>query len=505
MWKWVLGGVALGVMIFLLTLGIDLLPVALLLGLVVLLLNMPAVMGMTRHFAQPVRASAGGMISFQDIGGQASAKQELVEALDFLQDPEAVQELGIRPLKGILLTGPPGTGKTLLARAAAQYTGSAFLAAAGSEFIEMYAGVGAQRVRDLFNRARQLAREQTRQAAIIFIDEIEVLGGKRGQNQGHLEYDQTINQLLVEMDGLRSAKDDVQILVMAATNRADLLDEALMRPGRFDRIVRVELPDRAARREILALHTRQKPLADDVDLDRIARETFGFSGAHLESLTNEAAIIAMRKGLRQIHQEHFIEAVDKVMLGEKLDRRPTREELERVALHESGHALVAEVLRPGSVASITITSRGGALGYVRQAPQDDRYLHTSQEIEDDISVALAGMLAEELTLGGRSTGALQDFEQAFDRGRLLIFSGMSQLGVVSEETLPESELHLALTQVVHEVETKVRELLLAHVEDLRVAAARLCESERLGGAELRRICGLPELGGPVEEEIAAAP
>ena len=503
MWKWVLGGVALGTVVFLLVIGVDVLPVLLLAGLAALLFNVPALKGLTRSFAQPLRAAAGGAISFQDIGGQASAKQELVEALDFLQDPEAVQELGIRPLKGILLTGPPGTGKTLLARAAAQYTGSAFLAAAGSEFIEMYAGVGAQRVRDLFSRARQLAREQSRQAAIIFIDEIEVLGGKRGQNQGHLEYDQTINQLLVEMDGLRSQKDDVQVLVMAATNRADLLDDALTRPGRFDRIVRVELPDRAARREILELHTRQKPLAEDVDLDRVARETFGFSGAHLESLTNEAAIIAMRRGLRKIQQENFIEAVDKVMLGEKLDRRPSREELERVALHESGHALVAEALRPGSVASITITSRGGALGYVRQAPQDDRYLHTRKEIEDDIAVALAGMVSEELTLGGRSTGALQDFEQAFERGRLLIFSGMSPLGVVSEETLPESELHLALTQVVQEVETKVRALLQAHVDDLRVAAARLCESERLGGAELRRICGLPDLEEPLSKEMAA--
>ncbi len=503
MWKWLVGGVALGTMVFLIVIGVDVLPVLLMLGLAALLFNVPALKGMTRSFAQPVRASAGGAISFQDIGGQASAKQELVEALDFLQDPEAVQELGIRPLKGILLTGPPGTGKTLLARAAAQYTGSAFLTAAGSEFIEMYAGVGAQRVRDLFSRARQLAREQSRQAAIIFIDEIEVLGGKRGQNQGHLEYDQTINQLLVEMDGLRSAKDDVQVLVMAATNRADLLDDALTRPGRFDRIVRVELPDRAARREILELHTRQKPLAEDVDLDRVARETFGFSGAHLESLTNEAAIIAMRHGLRKLNQEHFIEAVDKVMLGEKLDRRPSRDELERVALHESGHALVAETLRPGSVASITITSRGGALGYVRQAPQDDRYLHTRQEIENDIAVALAGMVSEELTLGGRSTGALQDFEQAFERGRLLIFSGMSPLGVVSEDTLPESDLHLALTQVVREVETKVRALLQAHVDDLRAAAARLCESERLGGAELRRICGLPDLGEPLSKELAA--
>jgi len=503
MWKWMLGGVGLGIALFLLTLGVDVLPVLALLALVALLLYAPALQGLGRRLGQPVRVAAGAPVTFQDIGGQASAKQELVEALDFLSEPDAVHELGIRPLKGILLTGPPGTGKTLLARAAAEYTGSAFLAAAGSEFIEMYAGVGAQRVRELFQRARQLARDGGRRSAIIFIDEVEVLGGKRGQNHGHMEYDQTINQLLVEMDGLRGAQDDVQVLVMAATNRADLLDDALTRPGRFDRIVRVELPDRAARLEILRLHTRSKPLAPDVDLDRVARETFGFSGAHLESLTNEAAIIAMRRGLRQIGQEHFTEAVDKVMLGEKLDRRPSPEEMRRVALHEAGHALVAELLRPGSVASITITSRGGALGYVRQAPKDDRYLHTEGEMYEDICVALAGMVAEELTLDGRSTGAMQDFEQAFERGRLMIFSGMSPLGVVSEDTLPEGELHVALTQIVRDSEEAVRGLLRERIAGLRGAAARLGETERLSGAELRDICGLP----PLEEDahpLAAA-
>ncbi|MDA8345748.1 MAG: AAA family ATPase [Thermaerobacter sp.] len=490
MWKWAVGGVAAGTLLFLLAQGIDLLPVILLVALFAVVANMPALRGMTRRFAQPVKAGAGSGISFQDIGGQASAKKELVEALDFIQDPEAVQSLGIRPLKGILLTGPPGTGKTLLARAAAQYTGSAFIAAAGSEFIEMYAGVGAQRVRDLFSRARDAARDQGRNAAIIFIDEIEVLGGKRGQNHGHLEYDQTINQLLVEMDGLKPVRDDIQILVMAATNRADLLDEALTRPGRFDRIVRVDLPDREARREILNLHTRNKPLADDVDLDRIARETFGFSGAHLESLANEAAIGALRSGTRMIGHANFVEAVDKVIMGEKLDRRPTPEEMRRVALHEAGHALLAEVLRPGSVASITITSRGGALGYVRQAPDDDRYLHTTQELETDIAVALAGMVSEELTLGGRSTGAAQDFEQAFQRGRLLIFSGMSPLGVVSEQTLPEADLHRALTEIVHSVEERVRGVLSAHVDGLHRVADRLAESERMTGQDLRTLCGL---------------
>ena len=284
-----------------------------------------------------------------------------MEALEFVTDAAKCRALGIRPIKGILLTGPPGTGKTLLAKAAANYTNSTFIAASGSNFVEMYAGVGASRVRQLFQRAKEQAKKQGLASAIIFIDEIEVLGGKRGSNSSHLEYDQTLNQLLVCMDGINS-EDEVRILVIAATNRADLMDDALLRPGRFDRIVKVDLPDKAARKHILQIHARGKPLSPEVSLDDIAAETFGFSGAHLESLLNEAAIGAMRRNMEVITAEHIKDAIEKVMLGEKLPRRPRPSELKRIAHHEIGHALIRELLQPGSVSSVTITSRGSALG-----------------------------------------------------------------------------------------------------------------------------------------------
>ncbi|MBC7326449.1 MAG: AAA family ATPase, partial [Moorella sp. (in: Bacteria)] len=221
----------------------------------------------------------------------------------------------------------------------------------------------------------------------------EILGSRRGQTTSHLEYDQTLNQLLVEMDGLK-VDDRVRILVMAATNRVDMLDPALLRPGRFDRQVRVELPDKEGRLEILKLHTRNKPLAADVNLEAVAKETFGFSGAHLESLTNEAAILAMREGCQEIHQRHLHEAVDKVMMGERLDRRPSAHELRRVAIHETGHALMSELVKPGSVSALTVTPRGQALGYMRQSPEDDTYMYTKEYLEDQIAVMLAGAVAE---------------------------------------------------------------------------------------------------------------
>jgi cell division protease FtsH len=504
-WLEVLAGVLAGAAAFMLIQGLNPLPLLLAGTLAGVFLVAPGLgPGMAaRRLGRPAPTTS---VEFADIGGQESAKRELKEALDFLREPEAVRRLGIRPLKGILLTGPPGTGKTLLAKAAARYTHCAFLAAAGSEFIEMYAGVGAQRVRELFARAREEARRAHLNGAIVFIDEMDVLGARRGGHQGHLEYDQTLNQLLVEMDGL-GAEDDVRVLVVGATNRADLMDDALLRPGRFDRVVRVELPDREARRQILVLHTRGKPLAEDVDLDRVARETFGFSGAHLESLANEAAIAALRDGSPRIAQRHFLEAVDKVMLGERLDRRPPLEERRRVAVHEGGHALLAELRRPGSVAHITITSRGSALGYVRQAPnQGDRYLATEGELRDDIAVALAGSVAEEVLLGSRSTGARSDFQKVAAAARQMVLSGMSPLGVVDEEDLSPAARSEATTQIVQAVEQEVRQAVVNHEEGLRRLAEALVEEERLSGEELRALLGLQPLDqggtgpGPVGRE-----
>lgn len=443
------------------------------------------VKGLVKNFA----VSGGGgdaPVTFTDVGGQAAAVKELSEALDFIKNYHYIRHLGIRPLKGILLTGPPGTGKTLLARAAAGYTDAIFVSASGSEFVEMYAGVGAQRVRRLFQSAREQAQKAGKSNAIVFIDEIDVLGGRRGKVTNHLEYDQTLNQLLVEMDGIK-IDDDVNLLVIAATNRADLLDPALLRPGRFDRQVRVELPDREGRLEILKLHTRNKPLAKDVDLTAVARETFGFSGAHLESLANEAAILAMRENLKEICQRHFIEAVEKVLLGNRLDRRPTQEELRRVAVHETGHALLSELVRPGSVTALTVTPRGNALGYFRQKNEDDNYLYTQEQLENQLSILLAGAVAEEVALGSRSTGATNDFDQAVGVAETMVRSGMSELGVVAVEELPEDIRHQVISKVLKRQEERVRDYLSSKRGLLIRIAERVLSEERLSGEEFQEL------------------
>ncbi|MEX2103743.1 MAG: AAA family ATPase, partial [Bacilli bacterium] len=280
-------------------------------------------------------------VAFTDIGGQDRAKYELVEALDFLIQKDKIGKYGIRPLRGILLTGPPGTGKTLMAKAAANYTDSVFVSASGSEFVEMYVGVGAGRIRDLFKEVRTLAEKSNKDSGIIFIDEIDVIGGKRAGQQ-HREYDQTLNQLLTEMDGMATSESP-RVLIIAATNRKDMLDDALLRPGRFDRHIVVDLPDKKAREGILKLHSKNKPFHLDVNFTQLASETFGFSGAQLEAVTNEAAIYALRDKADVIDQRHLTFAIDKVMLGEKTDRETTQEERKRVAIHELGHAIMSEV------------------------------------------------------------------------------------------------------------------------------------------------------------------
>lgn len=423
-------------------------------------------------------------VNFEDIGGQNSAKKELQEALDFLLYSDRMKELGIRPLKGILLSGPPGTGKTLLAKAAARYTNSAFLAISGSEFVEMYAGVGAERVRNLFRRAKELARKEKKESAIIFVDEMDILGAKRGSNISHHEYDQTLNQLLVEMDGL-GADQVIQILVLAATNRPEALDPALLRPGRFDRQVKVDLPDKEGRVAILNIHTRKKPIAQDVDLEKIAQETFGFSGAHLESVANEAAVFALRDNDQEINMKHFREAVEKVLLGEKLDRKPTEEELKRVAIHESGHALLAEYVRPYSVSQISIRSRGNALGYVRHYPKDDLYLYTQIMLEEQIMVALAGALAEEEVLGARSTGSAGDYQQALNLVEKMLSSGMSELGVVDVEKLGAEQRQAVTRDILSDLEQKTREVIQEKKTVLIQVTEILKGEESISGERLR--------------------
>lgn len=482
--KSVLIGSGLAVLIFLWLNSFNITPIILAAALVLaLLFLMP---GQGRMKLGSSSRNKNSQLNFEQIGGQDSAVNELQEALQFVMQPEKIHHMGIRPLKGILLAGPPGTGKTLMARAAASFTDSAFIAASGSEFIEMYAGVGAKRIRQIFSSARQEARKMNKKSAIIFIDELEVLAAKRGSHSGHMEYDQTLNQLLVEMDGMSQNKDP-RILLIGATNRADLLDPAVLRPGRFDRQVQVDLPDRAGRARILSIHTCNKPLDPLVNLEDISRATFGFSGAHLESLANEAAILAMREDSPIINQHHFREAIDKVMMGEKLDRQPSSSEMERISIHESGHALVCEYLQPGSVASLTIVSRGKALGFMRRSPQDDQFLYTYEEMEQQIMTMLAGALAEELCFGSRSSGARNDFQQAWNVAREMISSGMSSLGVVCDEHIPVQTAYEESKRIIAVAESKTRTLLEDNQQRLIDLAACLNQEESLGRPNLEKI------------------
>ncbi len=482
--EWLIGaGVA--IVLFAAVLGLNLLPVLIVGGLGFALYT-----AVSRRQVAPTgsrEAAVRHAVNFEHIGGQEHAKKELMEALDFLRYREKIRKLGIRPLKGILLTGPPGTGKTMMAKAAASYTDSVFISASGSEFVEMYVGVGAQRVRELFRKARTAARKESKESAIIFIDEIDVVGGKRGL-YSHQEYDQTLNQLLTEMDGMQTTQQPL-ILIMAATNRADILDGALLRPGRFDRQIKVDLPDKEGRLHILRIQTGDKPLGGDVNLDHIARETYGFSGAQLESLCNEAAIIALRENAPVICQEYFRDAVDKVLMGEKTGRQPTAHELHRVAVHELGHAVASEVMRAGSVSHITIAPRGNALGFVRQIPEADSYLYTKEQLDQQIVVSLGGALAEELIFNSRSTGAQNDFMQASRIARMLVTCGLSRIGIVDEEHLPENILDEEVRHILAEIEEKTRSVLTPFAGSMAAYAARIAEDESVSGDEFRTWLG----------------
>lgn len=431
----------------------------------------------------PARSSV--QLTFDEIGGQERAKQELTEALDFLVNQEQIAKFGIRPLKGILLTGPPGTGKTLLAKAAAHYTDSVFVAASGSEFVEMYVGVGASRIRELFKEARNKAVKAGKSGAVVFIDEIDVIGGKRDGGQ-HREYDQTLNQLLTEMDGIHTS-DTPRILLIAATNRKEMLDNALLRPGRFDRHIGVDLPDKKGRQHILNIHARNKPLAEDVSLEQVAEETFGFSGAQLESVLNEAAIYAMRENEEAIRQHHLAMAIDKVMMGEKTDREATREERERVALHELGHAIVAELVRPGSVSQVALSPRGQALGYVRHNPQQDRYLYTREFLEGQIMIALGGAAAEEMFYGDRSTGSRGDFEQAMGIVRTMVESGLTEAGIVDSSMMTPDSWAKVTGTILDRLMERTKELLAGYRTVFLQSLDVLVHEETMDGNRFREL------------------
>lgn len=364
-------------------------------------------------------------ISFSDVAGVDEAKQELTEIVDFLKNPGKYKAMGARTPKGVLMIGPSGTGKTLLARATAGEAGVPFFSMAGSEFMEMLVGVGASRVRDLFNTAKKS------QPAIIFIDEIDAIGRQRGMGLmgGHDEREQTLNQILVEMDGFAPTE---QLVVMAATNRPDVLDPALVRPGRFDRRVSLELPDVAGRKEILAIHAKGKPFERNVDWQRVAKRTVGFSGADLENMLNEAAILAARLAHKAISMADLEEAATKVKLGPEKKRLQTEEDRKMTAYHEAGHALVAwEMPHIDPIHRISIVSRGMSLGHTMTEPID-RVHETKSHLLEEIAMMLGGQAAEKMVFGDITTGASNDIEKATEVARAMVMKfGMSELGPIT--------------------------------------------------------------------------
>ncbi len=373
-------------------------------------------------------------VKFKDVAGVDEAKQELEEVIEFLRTPEKFQKLGAKIPKGVLLVGPPGTGKTLLARAIAGEAGTPFFSIAGSEFMEMLVGVGASRVRDLFDTAKKAS------PAIIFIDEIDAIGRQRGAGLGggHDEREQTLNQILVEMDGFDQTSN---VIVIASTNRPDVLDPALLRPGRFDRRVIIDLPDLEGRKAIMSIHMRNKPIEAGVDVVKLARRTVGFSGADLESMLNEAAITAARKNAKEITALDLEDAATKVKMGPEKRRLQTEEDKRSTAYHEAGHAIVARFMpETDPVHRITIVSRGMALGYNLILPTMDRYNETKTRLFSIIAYAMGGRAAEELIYGEPTTGASNDFEKATQIARDMVTRyGMSELGpinlVASEEEM----------------------------------------------------------------------
>jgi cell division protease FtsH len=392
------------------------------------------ILGIGKSHATEVKPETIG-ITFKDVGGADEAIAELREIIQFLKTPEKFSVLGGRIPKGVLLVGPPGTGKTLLAKASAGEAAVPFFETSGSEFVEMFVGVGAARVRDLFGQARQAA------PAIIFIDEIDAIGQSRGGGVrlgGNDEREQTLNQLLAEIDGFRAEKDK-PVIIMAATNRPEILDPALLRAGRFDRQITVAAPDLAGRGQILRIHTQGIKLAADFDLDRAARITPGFTGADLGNVMNEAALLAARRGAASVTLQDFEAAIERVIAGlEKKSRLMNERERTTVAYHESGHALVAQLVpHADPVAKVSIVPRGrGALGFTMQMPTEDRYLLTSQELEDRLAVMLGGRAAEQVIFGVISTGASDDIQRATELARRMVteFGMSSKLGTVRYST-----------------------------------------------------------------------
>ncbi|HXE73710.1 MAG TPA: ATP-dependent zinc metalloprotease FtsH [Candidatus Nitrosotenuis sp.] len=447
-------------------------------------------------------------VTFEDVAGVEEAKQELREVVDYLKYPKKYQQLGARIPKGVLLLGAPGTGKTLLGRAVAGEAGVPFYYISGSDFVEMFVGVGASRVRDLFDQAKKTA------PCIVFVDEIDAVGRQRGAGLGggHDEREQTLNQLLVEMDGFDTSPSSPSVIVLAATNRPDVLDPALLRPGRFDRQVVVDKPDIAGRLAILKVHSRGKPLGPDVDLQRLAQRTPGFSGADLENLLNEAAILAARAGKDRIEMADCEEAIDRVLMGpERKSRILSDRERETTAYHEAGHAIVARALPDADpVRKVTILPRGMALGVTWMVPEEDRYNMTREELKARITVSMAGRVAEEIVFGEINTGAANDIERATELARDMVCRfGMSEiLGPVhfgrkqqqiflgrdivdsrnfSEETA--RQIDSEVRRLIDEAYGEARKILTEKREHLELLARELIRKEVLESEDLERLLG----------------
>jgi len=451
-------------------------------------------------------------IGFKDVAGVDEAVEELQEIKDFLENPKKFQALGARIPKGVLLYGPPGTGKTLLARAVAGEAGVPFFSISGSDFVEMFVGVGASRVRDLFEQAKQAS------PCIVFMDEIDAVGRHRGAGLGggHDEREQTLNQLLVEMDGFE-LKDN--IILIAATNRPDILDPALLRPGRFDRQIVVDRPDRIGRRKILEVHAKGKPLNEEIELDTLAAGTPGFTGADLANLVNEAALLAARRGRKTIGQEELEEGIMRVIAGpEKKTRLLSENERKITAYHEMGHAMVGHYTdQDAEVHKISIISRGQALGYTISLPREDRYLTTKTSLMDELAAMLGGRAAEELVFNEVTTGAANDIEKVTHTAKQMIMRyGMSEklgprvlgrnqdlpfLGreMASEPDYSEEiarEIDDEIRRVIEEAHTRARQVLEQHIDELHRLSSILVERETIDKDQFLRL-----LDGATEEEV----
>ncbi|MDQ4045214.1 MAG: ATP-dependent zinc metalloprotease FtsH, partial [Chloroflexota bacterium] len=433
-------------------------------------------------------------ILMSDVAGAEEVKEEIGDIIDFLRDPEKFYRVGARIPRGALLVGPPGTGKTLLARAVAGEAKASFFSVSGSEFVELYVGVGASRVRELFKRARECA------PAIIFIDEIDSIGRKRGRAEHSSEYDQTLNQILVEMDGFDQRST---VVVLAATNRVDILDSALLRPGRFDRRVHVDLPDRAQRAAILRVHARGKPVGANVDLDELAARTTGMSGADLANVMNEAAILTARRSDDTISMVSLMEAVDRTMAGAaRKGNRFSQREREIIAYHEAGHALVAHYLpNADPVRKVSIVSRGQAGGYTMIVPDEDRGLWTRPQLADRLAALLGGYAAEEIIYGDVTTGSSNDLERVtsitismvsrYGMGQTFGLlsageEGASQAGFSQRTAFAAETEARDLVQTAHHLAQRI---LIEHRADLDRLAERLLEVETVEGSELIEMFG----------------